>query len=452
MSDELAIRVQDISKAYTIWSSPAARLHGPLLGQVGQLPFLPSPARKLCKRLSHESFRNFYALRGISFEVDQGESVGIVGRNGSGKSTLLQIVAGTLQPTTGSAEVRGRVAALLELGSGFNPEFTGRENVYLNGAVLGLTRKEIDQRIGEIEAFADIGEFIDQPVKTYSSGMVVRLAFSVAACVSPDVLIIDEALAVGDIGFQQKCLNRIEEAKRHGTTILFVSHDFHMVRNYCNRAIYLNAGQMVMQGDTETVTEAYLKDVVADRQASAAMGLEWKANRDIGAGGFGGRAGEVTSVEFVSRDRGPGTAAVSYGDEIGLKITARVERQIRNPNLFCQLRDFRGYLICGVSSARLGMKFPESERADDTVSATFWWPVLLAAGQYAFTVGLSDYESPTASMVIDRVFGAAPFTVVDSGQPFHGAVDLKVRCEKAISQPMSSGDVPSERVSASTAR
>ena len=436
MSNELAIRVQDISKAYTIWSSPAARLHGPLLGQVGQLPFLPSPVRKLCKRLSHESFRNFYALRGISFDVGQGESIGIVGRNGSGKSTLLQIVAGTLQPTTGSVEVRGRVAALLELGSGFNPEFTGRENVYLNGAVLGLTRKEIDQRIGEIEAFADIGEFVDQPVKTYSSGMVVRLAFSVAACVSPEVLVIDEALAVGDIGFQQKCLNRIEEAKRRGTTILFVSHDFHMVRNYCDRAIYLKAGQMVMQGDTEAVTEAYLKDIVAERQASAAMGLEWKSNRDIGTGGFGGGAGEVTSVEFVSRDRGPGITAVSYGDEIGLKITARVERRIRNPNLLCQLRDFRGYLICGVTSARLGIKFPESERADDTVSATFWWPVALKSGQYSFTVGLNDHEGPALDTVIDRVFGVSPFTVLDNDDPFHGTVDLKVRCEKALSPQM----------------
>ncbi|MGA2138721.1 MAG: ABC transporter ATP-binding protein, partial [Verrucomicrobiia bacterium] len=191
MSNEPAIKVENLSKAYTIWESPAARLHGPILGQIGQVPFLPSGTRKLCMRLSHEAFKYFFALRGVSFEVRRGESVGIIGLNGSGKSTLLQIIAGTLEPTEGRVKVTGRVAALLELGSGFNAEFTGRENVYLYASILGLSRSEIESRFQSIADFAEIGEFIEQPVKTYSSGMQMRLAYSVITAVSPDILIVD---------------------------------------------------------------------------------------------------------------------------------------------------------------------------------------------------------------------------------------------------------------------
>ncbi|MEI8314977.1 MAG: ABC transporter ATP-binding protein [Verrucomicrobiota bacterium] len=185
VSSDPVIAVKNLSKAYTIWSSPAARLHGPLLGQIGQWPFLPAVARDFCQRMSHESFRNFYALSDVSFEVQRGESIGIVGRNGSGKSTLLQILAGTLAPSEGQVEVRGRVAALLELGSGFNPEFTGRENVFLNGAIWGIPSREMEKRFDNIAAFADIGEFIEEPVKTYSSGMFARLAFAVAISLEP---------------------------------------------------------------------------------------------------------------------------------------------------------------------------------------------------------------------------------------------------------------------------
>jgi lipopolysaccharide transport system ATP-binding protein len=259
MSNELAIRVQDVSKAYTIWSSPAARLHGPLLGQVGQLPFLPSPMRKLCKRLSHESFRSFYALRGASFDVHKAESIGIIGRNGSGKSTLLQVIAGTLEPTEGAVTVAGKVAALLELGSGFNPEFTGRENVAMYSTVLGLTREEARGKFAEIEAFADIGDFIDQPIKTYSSGMVVRLAFAVQAVINPDILIVDEALSVGDEAFQRKCFSRIQALQQRGGTILFVSHATSVVVELCQRAILLDAGELLMDGPPKLVVAKYHK-------------------------------------------------------------------------------------------------------------------------------------------------------------------------------------------------
>src|ERR1039457_302029 len=257
MSAEAAIRVENISKSYAIWSSPAARLHGPMLGQLGQIPFLPAAARDFCKRISHQSFKNFFALQEISFEVRKGESIGIVGRNGAGKSTLLQIIVGTLQTTTGSVMVNGRIAALLELGSGFNLEFTGRENVYLNATILGLTKAEIDEKFDDIAAFADIGEFIEQPVKTYSSGMLVRLAFAVQVQIQPDILIVDEALAVGGSLVPKRRLQQMEKLIANGTTLLFVSHDQEAVRTLTSRAILLKEGRMKSHGNSADVILDY---------------------------------------------------------------------------------------------------------------------------------------------------------------------------------------------------
>ena len=211
MSDSLAISVQNVGKAYRLWESPSARLTAPLTERLaGVFPPATALARGLRARAA-KRYRDFWALKHISFEVRRGEAVGIIGRNGSGKSTLLQIVAGTLQPTDGSVKVNGRIAALLELGSGFNPDFSGRENVFLNAAVLGLTRAETEARFDQIAAFADIGDFLDQPVKVYSSGMMMRLAFAVSVSLQPDILIVDEALSVGDVFFQQKCFKRIHE-------------------------------------------------------------------------------------------------------------------------------------------------------------------------------------------------------------------------------------------------
>ncbi len=204
-----------------------------------------------------EFYREFWALRDISFEVKKGEALGIIGKNGSGKSTLLQIIAGTLTPTTGEVQVNGRVAALLELGSGFNPEFTGRDNVYLNGSILGFSREEMDKLFDEIAAFADIGEFMDQPVKFYSSGMFVRLAFAVQACVEPDVLIVDEALSVGDIFFQQKCHTRMEELLTHNTTIIVVSHDMRAIEKYSNQAMLLDKGRCLFLGQPNEAVQRY---------------------------------------------------------------------------------------------------------------------------------------------------------------------------------------------------
>lgn len=251
-SDELAIRIRGLSKCYHIYASPRDRLK----------QFVLPRLRRLLGRPAARYYDEFWATREVSFDVRRGETVGIIGRNGSGKSTLLQIICGTLTPTSGEVETHGRVAALLELGSGFNPEFTGRENVYLNGAVLGLTREEIDERLPAILAFADIGAFIEQPVKTYSSGMFVRLAFAVVAHVDPEILIVDEALSVGDAFFQSKCASLMRSLMKRGTTILFVSHDTHSVKSLCDKAILLEHGAIVAMGDTNEVVEQYYAKLV----------------------------------------------------------------------------------------------------------------------------------------------------------------------------------------------
>ncbi len=264
-----AITVENVSKAYRIWESPSGRLASPLQESLaGLLPGESRPSRWLKSR-SAKNYRDFWALKDVSFDVKKGEAIGIVGRNGSGKSTLLQIIAGTLQPTAGSVCVNGRVAALLELGSGFNPEFTGRENVYLNGTVLGLSRPEIDARFDAIAAFADIGDFIEQPIKIYSSGMVVRLAFAVCAHVDAEILIIDEALGVGDARFQLKCARTIDRFIEQGRTLLFVSHDVNSVKRLCNRASLLEEGRMLFRGQPNTVVNLYSKLLAGTTGAAA---------------------------------------------------------------------------------------------------------------------------------------------------------------------------------------
>lgn len=226
-------------------------------------------------------FRDFWAVRDINFEIRKGETVGIVGKNGSGKSTLLQLICGTLNPTTGDIVVNGRIAALLELGSGFNPEFTGRENVYMNAAILGLTKEETDTRYQDISNFADIGAFIEQPVKSYSSGMLVRLAFAVAINVDPDILIVDEALAVGDELFQRKCFSRIEEIKKKGATILFVSHAGSTVVELCDSAILLDAGDLLCSGSPKTIVAKYQKLLYAPADKREKIRREIKAQQEI---------------------------------------------------------------------------------------------------------------------------------------------------------------------------
>jgi lipopolysaccharide transport system ATP-binding protein len=260
MSSEAAIRVRGLSKAFPIYSKP----HHRLLQMIA-----PGPKGRW--------YREFEALRDITLDIAKGETVGIVGRNGSGKSTLLQLICGTLTPSAGTIQVNGRIAALLELGAGFNPEFTGRENVFLNATVLGLSHAEIVEKFDEIEAFADIGEFIDQPVKSYSSGMYVRLAFAVAINVSPEILVVDEALSVGDEGFQRKCFARIDAIRDSGATVLFVSHSASTIVDLCDRAILLDRGELLAQGTPRHVVSRYQKLVHAPADRVAQIREEIRA-------------------------------------------------------------------------------------------------------------------------------------------------------------------------------
>jgi lipopolysaccharide transport system ATP-binding protein len=263
VSDEYAITLENVSKSYSLWGSRSqfATLKSALLKR----DMTPKPEASVS------------ALRNVSFEIHRGEAFGIIGRNGSGKSTLLKIITGILKPTSGKAQVNGRVAALIELGAGFHPEITGRENIYINGIMLGLTRREVEQRFDRIVEFSGISEFLDQPVKTYSSGMYVRLGFAVAVHVDPDILLIDEVLAVGDEEFSARCIAKIQEMKYKGVTLVFVTHQLDQVRKLCDRALWLDHGQLEVIGDPMRVVDAYLQEVAAPTTSHAHDGVEAEA-------------------------------------------------------------------------------------------------------------------------------------------------------------------------------
>ena len=248
MSSDISIQVEGLSKCYHIYDRPRDRL------------------LQMLRRGNKQYFREFWALHDVSFSVRRGETVGIIGRNGSGKSTLLQMICGTVAPSTGTVSTHGRVAALLELGAGFNAEFTGRENVMLNAAILGFSAQDMQARMADVLEFSELGDFLDQPVKTYSSGMYARLAFSIAIHVDPDILIVDEALSVGDARFVAKCMRRIKEIKEQGTTILFVSHDVGSIRTLCERVVWLDKGRLVEQGEVFPVTGRYMEYMFQDEQ------------------------------------------------------------------------------------------------------------------------------------------------------------------------------------------
>lgn len=308
----VVIRVADLSKRYALFQSPMDRVRQSVDLHVRRLLRRQQPIRR----------NEFDALKHVSFAVERGETVGIVGRNGSGKSTLLQLICGTLTPTSGEVEVHGRIAALLELGAGFNPDYTGRENVFLNAAILGLSRKEAEGKLGDILAFADIGQFIDQPVKTYSSGMFVRLAFATAINTDPDILIVDEALAVGDEAFQRKCFARLRQIQNDGATILFVSHSAQSVIELCDRAILLDDGELLMQGDPKAVTSQYQRLVHAPPEKADAIRadirlLETESTQELPESINEG----AMSKELVATTRQSGAVLLSHPD-IALQFEA----------------------------------------------------------------------------------------------------------------------------------
>ncbi len=329
------IKVANVSKTYLVWQTPISRLLVPIIVRLFRR-WRPAYAEHILARYCQP----VEALTNISFQVASGDSLGIIGLNGSGKSTLLQIIAGTLQPSSGKVELKGRVAALLELGSGFDPEFTGRENVFINAAILGLTRSEIEARYQAIVTFADIGDFIDRPVKTYSSGMMVRLAFAVQVHVDPDVLIVDEALSVGDARFQAKALAKIEEILKRGTTLLFVGHDLGAVRSFCNRAMLLERGQIVKSGIPDDVITEYLYVVQKDRLQE----LGSRAKLERREKGFAAQGFDIDSAEFVNH----GThAALEFDSEVILAIDVVMTETISAPFVIVDVIDNRGMLLGG---------------------------------------------------------------------------------------------------------
>ena len=368
MPDAPVISVRNVSKAYRIWETPAQRLLSPGYAAIAGL--LPGAAGDALRRKASAGYRDFFALQNVSFDVRKGEAVGIIGRNGSGKSTLLQIIAGTLQPSDGSLDVKGRVAALLELGSGFNPEFTGRENVYLNGSVLGFSRSEIDARFDEVAAFADIGDFIEQPVKTYSSGMMVRLAFALQTAVEPEIFIVDEALSVGDFFFQQKCFKRIAELRANGTTLLFVSHDMGSVRDLCHRALYLKGGRTVDFGESQHVISLYLREdtgappvrsagsdlpahepTLADRIQEIRSRALWVNPAEASAAAHG--PARIEAVRLLDARREPGTS-FRLGEPAFIQAYVRVHENAAL-HFAVELKNRHGQVVSCIGSRTSGL-------------------------------------------------------------------------------------------------
>jgi lipopolysaccharide transport system ATP-binding protein len=448
MSSETMISVRDVGKTFHIYANGRERLKQFLLPRVD----------RALGREPSKYFHEVRALRNVSFDVVRGETVGIVGRNGSGKSTLLQIICGTLNPSGGSVEVKGRVAALLELGSGFNPEFTGRENVYLNGALLGLRRAEIDDRFEEIAAFADIGEFIEHPVKTYSSGMIVRLAFAVQATVDPNVLVVDEALAVGDEKFQRKCFARIEALKSRGTSILFVSHSGPQVIELCDRAVLLESGERLLFSKPEYVVRSYQRLIYAVEPERTELLRRFRLENSEGEGGASSPAAtgpdrpamELAGLaDQVQDEYDPGLVpdSTTVYPELGCRIEAieirsesgdrvnvlrprgRYRLEVRGRFLKSLEKVYFGVHIRSISGAVVsGQRFPpegthvENVRAGETFTARFWFEMALLPGAYFCGGGVWSLNEPACR---HRILDAMMFRIRESspGRSF-GYCDL----------------------------
>lgn len=386
------------------------------------------------RRENENEEAGFQALQPMSFDVQAGEAVGVIGRNGAGKSTLLQILTGTLRPTTGSVQVKGRVSALLELGAGFNPEFSGRENVFLTGAVLGMSKAEVRRKYDEIVAFADIGEFVERPVKTYSSGMLVRLAFALQVHVDPDVLIVDEALSVGDVFFQQKCINKIREILDQGVTLFFVSHGMNSVKSLCTRALFLRQGELVADGPTDIVCDEYQNGttnpsgkelegaIIASQLAGDGSNLTVQEVSNVSAlsdEAFQSRvsqrsgSGDVRFSGFkIFDEKGRETSAIEQGGEICIRAEFIAHKDIAPGAVIgILLRDANGVDILALNSDFYGMQLPGLQTGQRYI-----WEVNvhlpLAKGYYSFHCGVKP--APQGNFFYDRCFNAAVLDIMSN--------------------------------------
>ncbi|WP_048491623.1 ABC transporter ATP-binding protein [Xanthomonas sp. NCPPB 1128] len=403
---ELAIRVSGASKCYQVYDKPHDRIKQALFPRVGRSLGLAS----------RKYFKEFWALQDVSFEVRRGDTVGIIGRNGSGKSTLLQMICGTLSPTSGSIQVNGRVAALLELGAGFNPEFTGRENVFMSASILGLTHAEIEARLDRILAFADIGDFVDQPVKVYSSGMYVRLAFAVIAHVDADIMVVDEALAVGDAVFVQKCMRFLRAFRERGT-LLFVSHDTGSVLSFCQSALWLDKGVMRMHASAQETTQAYIEYCAQESYGDEVklQALDQREGKVIGprpvakpveeiklelfdniahSDGWQSGAASIASVVLTNLDD-PGRPYFFGGEHVALRIVAQVHRDMKSPILGFFVKDSLGQSLFGEHTFT-HVQPPLEVAAGNLLEAEFVFHLpLLPNGDYSMTVSVAEGDPLT---------------------------------------------------------
>lgn len=382
--DNLAIKVENVCKVYKLYDRPSDRLKD-ALGLV----------RK-------NRFKEHHALNNVSFEVKKGETIGIIGTNGSGKSTILKIITGVLNPTSGDVMIRGRISALLELGAGFNMEYSGIENVYLNGMMMGFTREEMDVRLEEILRFADIGDFVNQPCKTYSSGMFVRLAFAVAINIDPEILIVDEALSVGDVFFQAKCYKKFEDFKEQGKTIIFVSHDISSVAKYCDRVILLNKGDKLSEGNPKDTIDLYKKVLlknsdniqsgkVLSQEETAASEGQWKANYQLNPEVNEYGTGEAEIIDFAIIDEyGSYTNCIQKGTSFEIKSKVQFQTDILDPIFTYTFKTVQGTAVTGTNTmfekTGIGMA-----KAGEIYVASFKQDMNLQGGEYLLSISCTGY-------------------------------------------------------------
>ena len=441
MYSDAILSVKNLSKIYRIYRNPIDRIR---------------ELYSIRRRAYHDKFS---ALEDINFEVFRGETVGIIGPNGSGKSTLLEIIAGTLSPTTGSVEKEGTIAALLELGAGFNPAFSGRDNVYLNASILGIPKQQVEERFSDILSFADIGEFIDHPVSTYSSGMYVRLAFATAISTDPNILIVDEALAVGDIRFQRKCFRRFQEMQDEGRTILFVSHAVELVQAHCSRAIFLNHGRVCEAGDPKIVIQAYLEHLFGPEQKTPLQSQDHETpstNDPVLPSGrgeltlpsseqpqddlcplrrtynkneyrWGDRRAEIFDYRLVS-ERGTDQSHFQAGEEIQLIMQVRYRDDLTGIIYGCTIKTVDGQVVFGANTRNRQMDVITRKR-NETVDIRFNLSLDMIPGDYFVSLGVALDDPHRDNLAIDRRYDLIHLCVTGEYGDF-GIADLKMTIEE----------------------
>ena len=403
---ETAIRVADVTKIYKLYDNPKDRVKESL-----------GLTRKKC-------YQEHYALNHINFEVKKGETVGIIGTNGSGKSTMLKLITGVLTPSSGEIQVDGRISALLELGAGFNMEYTGIENIYLNGTMIGFSRNEIDEKMQEILDFADIGEFVHQPVKSYSSGMFVRLAFAVAININPEILIVDEALSVGDVFFQAKCYRKFEEFKQQGKTILFVSHDLGSITKYCDRAILLNKGEKIFEGTPKETVDIYKKVLVNQFEPSEletdedanditkfSKDKDWKKSIQVNPEliEYGEKSAEIIDYALLD-ENGLITNTFMKGTGFSVRMKIQAHKEVKEPIFAFTIKNLQGIELTGTNTTYEKVQVPPMEPGDIR-EVTFTQRLDLQGGEYLVSLGCTGYQDGDFQ-VFHRLYDVCSLTVI----------------------------------------